>query len=504
MSHILKVENLSKSYPGVRAVDNISFELQRGEVLALLGENGAGKSTLTKMICGVEKPDEGRIFFEGNEVSFDSALDAMKIGISMVHQELSMVGDMSVAENIFINRQPTTKIGTVKWNELYKNTKEFLRKFNLNIPPDVLVKKLSIGTQQLLEILKAISLESKIIILDEPTSSLTDDQIDLLFNLIKTLKKEGYSFIYITHKLNEVFQISDHVIIIRDGRFIKTAPTSELTATQIITMMVGREIKNLYGESSNLRKISEDYYFRVEGLSTKGLYQNISFGVKKGEILGIAGLVGAGRSEMALGIIGSHKRESGRFFKDGAEIFINNPGDAIRNGVAYLTEDRKKLGLYLDCSIKDNLSCMKLEEFSKNGIVQNHRLVEYSTTQVEKYKIAAPSIIQRMMNLSGGNQQKCLLAAWIGINPSVFIIDEPTRGVDVGAKSEIYQTMKDFTDQGKAVVIISSELPELLGICDRILVMYNGEITGEVGKSEFSEETIMHYATGIVRDQAEV
>ncbi|MDR2088839.1 MAG: sugar ABC transporter ATP-binding protein [Clostridiales Family XIII bacterium] len=503
MLHFLRVEGLFKAYPGVQAVNDIGFTLDRKEVLALLGENGAGKSTLTKLICGTEKPDKGKIFIDDREVYFDSAFDAMKLGVNMVHQELSMVGDMSVAENIFINRQPVTRSGRIKWKELYDATRKIMGKFNLDIDPGTIVRKLPMGTQQLLEILKAVSAGAKILILDEPTSSLTIDQIDLLFDLVDTLKREGIAIIYITHKLNEVFRLADRVMVIRDGWHIHTAPVADMSVNKIVSLMVGREIKNLYGEARAIRNQNNSdgaYCFEVRGMTAKDLYSDISFGIKKGEILGVAGLIGAGRSEMALGIVGAHKRTSGSFYKDGKPISIKNPRDAIRRKIAYLTEDRKSLGLYLNYSIALNLCCNKLTAFSGPGFVDKRRLAQYASEQVRLFNIRTPSIDQKVNNLSGGNQQKCLIAAWMGVDPDILIVDEPTRGVDVGAKSEIYRIIKDYADADKSVLLISSELPELLGICDRIMVMHNGRVTGFVDKNAWSEEIIMHYATGTAEE----
>lgn len=497
MSHKLKVENIKKSFPGVLAVDNISFSLEEGEVLALLGENGAGKSTLTKMICGAYMPDEGSIYIDGVKQHFESSYDAMKAGVGMVYQELSMVGSMSVAENIFMNRQPITKYGNIKWDKLYSDTEELLKKFNLDINPKTLVKTLSVGTQQLLEILKAISFNPKVIILDEPTSSLADTEIDLLFKNIDKLKKEGYSFIYITHKLSEVFAIADRFMVMRDGKYIDSKSINEVNEIDIVTMMVGREIKDLYGEDHKNRSISEDCFFEVDNLSAEGLYNNITFGVRRGEIVGFAGLIGAGRTEMALGIFGAHKKDSGTVRLNGAEVQIDSPKDAIKHRIAYLTEDRKKYGLYLRSSVKANLIATNLKKFAKNGFMKNKWIDDYAGKEVERFRIATPSTKQTINNLSGGNQQKGLISMWLGIQPELLIIDEPTRGVDVGAKAEIYENIKRFSDQGKGVVVISSELPELIGLCDRVIVMHQGEIHGEIQKSELSEDLIMQMATGI-------
>jgi ABC-type sugar transport system ATPase subunit len=497
MSPKLKVEHIRKAFPGVVAVNDVSFELGEGEVLALLGENGAGKSTLTKIICGALKPDEGRIIIDGKEQSFDSSYDAMKAGVGMVYQELSMVGSMTVAENIFMNRQPVNKLGNIRWRELYANTEAILKKFELNISPRTLVKTLSVGTQQLLEILKALSFNPKVIILDEPTSSLTDTEIELLFRIIQNLKSEGYSFIYITHKISEVFRIADRVIVMRDGRYIGCKLIDEVTERDIVTMMVGREIRDLYGKEHRSRRISEEYLFEAEDITAAGLYEHISFGVRRGEIVGFAGLIGSGRTEMALGLVGAHRVDSGVTRMHGKAINILTPSDAIRNKIAYLTEDRKKYGLYLRSSVKANVIAPKLRSFSRYGFMKRKSVTEYAIGEVKKYSIATPSVDQKVINLSGGNQQKTLISMWMGIEPELLIIDEPTRGVDVGAKAEIYKNIKAFADQGNGVVVISSELPELIGICDRIFVMHKGQIRGELNKEEFSEDVIMEMATGI-------
>lgn len=493
MAVVLRVEHLRKEFPGVVAVDNVSFDVNEGEVLALLGENGAGKSTISKMICGILTPDKGSIRLNGKELHLHSPKDAAAEGIAMVHQELSMVGEMTVAENIFMNRQPTNKLGMIKWRKFRKDTRALLKSFNLDIKPDVLVKSVPVGVQQLLEIIRVTSMGCRMIILDEPTSSLTDDQVKLMFDIVNQLKKEGCSFIYITHKLDEVKALSDRIVVMRDGCYVGERKTSETSIDEIITMMVGREITQLFGDERQAH-LTDDYVFEVKNLSHEALYEDISFGVKGSEILGIAGLVGAGRTEMALGIVGAHKR-SGKIYKNGKEVSIKSPYDAVKNSIAYVTEDRKGLGLYLDYSISKNILVMKLRQLSnKFGMLLRKGIARDAQQQVQDFGIATPSINQKIGNLSGGNQQKCLLAMWVGINPDVFIIDEPTRGIDVGAKAEIYQMLKGLADKGKAVVVISSELTELLGICDRIVVMGCGKIAGEVEKNEFSEKAIMSLA----------
>ena len=496
MTAVLKVEHLHKEYPGVIAVKDMSFELHRGEVLALLGENGAGKSTMSKMICGIEKPDRGSIYVDGKEVKFKSAMDARNEGITMVHQELTMVPEMTVAENVFMNRQPVNSFGHVNWKELYKDTEKLLGQFKLDIRPQELVKHLTVGTQQLLEIIRATSMDSKIIILDEPTSSLADSQIELMFENVERLKKEGYAFIYISHKLDEIFRIADKVVVMRDGTYVGEEKISDLDQDKIITMMVGRKIEQLFGTEERVYFDEPGYEFEVENLSSGDMYQNVSFGVKKGEILGVAGLIGAGRSEMALGIFGCHKH-TGTVKLNGQKVDIEKPADAIKNGIAYITEDRKNIGLYLEYSIKTNLAVMKMKEFSKAGRIQENLVKRYAEDQIKKFQVATPSKDQIMGYMSGGNQQKCLLAMWMGLNPKVLIIDEPTKGVDVGAKSEIYQMIKQHANEGNSVIVISSELTELLGICDRIMVMHEGTVTGEVEKKDFSEDRIMQFATGM-------
>ncbi|MDO4565005.1 MAG: sugar ABC transporter ATP-binding protein [Clostridia bacterium] len=494
MAEKLRVENIVKSYPGVVAVNDVSFEVLEGEVLALLGENGAGKSTMSKMICGVEKPDSGKILLDGKAVSLNSALDARNHGVAMVHQELSMVGEMSVAENIFMNRQPINALGNIRWHKLYEDTANLLKSFRLDINPRLQVKRLPVGMQQLLEIIRATSMGCKLIILDEPTSSLADEQIQLMFDNINRLRKEGYSFIYITHKLAEVMEIADRVVVMRDGCKVGERSVKDLTVNEIITMMVGREIKQLFGEELKERTLSQDCVFEVKNLCAEPLYRNVNFGVRAGEIVGVAGLIGAGRTEMALGIVHAHKR-SGSILIKGREVKISSPKDAIKHGIAYVTEDRKALGLYLDYSIKNNLLVMQLKNLSNRmGMLKRSGINELAKRQVEDFRVATPSIEQSMNNLSGGNQQKCLLAMWLGIDPEVFIIDEPTRGIDVGAKAEIYQMLKNLAEKGKAVVVISSELTELLGICDRIVVMASGTVQGEVEKENFSEKAVMNYA----------
>ncbi len=496
MDEVLRVEELTKKFPGVLAVDRLSFSLGTGELLAVLGENGAGKSTLTKMISGVIPPDSGRIVLDGRECVSNSAHDAIKVGISMVYQELSMVGSMSIAENIFANRQPINAIGLIQVGKLYKDASELMEKFNLRINPRTLVKHLSMGQQQLIEILKAISQNPKVLILDEPTSSLTETEVALLFGIIEKLKHEGLSFIYITHKLSEVFKLADRVLVMRDGKYIATKRPDEVTTMDLITLMVGREIVDLYSGAQNQGKVGETY-FHVKALSSPGAFRDVSFSLRRGEILGVAGLVGAGRTEMARGIAGLEKLSRGSVELDGEILKIRSVTDAIQKGIAYITEDRKTLGLYLNFPITFNLIAPSLDRFCRAGLMLVKSIDRFARDQVRRFNIKATSLNQKMMSLSGGNQQKCLLSMWMGTTPKVLIFDEPTRGVDVGARSEIYEKIREYTLGGGGAIVVSSDLPELLGICDRIIVMYRGKVRKELSKEEFSEERILAFASGL-------
>jgi ABC-type sugar transport system ATPase subunit len=496
MGDLLRTEHINRSFPGVLAVNDVSISLREGEVLALVGENGAGKSTLSQVLCGALRPDSGQIFLNDQEVSFVSLHEAMQAGIGMVFQELSLVGSLSVAENIFANRQPTGALNNIHWRDLMQMTADLLRKFQLDVTPSMLVKRLSMGRQQMVEVLKALSNNPKLLILDEPTSSLTEGEIAYLFGIINQLKAQGISFIYISHKLSEIFQISGRVAVLRDGKLIGVRDTREVTENDLVAMMVGRKIEDLYGRTRGAAEAP--VYFRVESLSRAGVFHDLSFALHKGEILGFSGLVGAGRTEMARAIIGIDPKDSGRIFLNDRPIHIASPRDAIDHGIAYLTEDRKGQGLFLGLTIKENVVAPTLDRFtSAIGFLQGRKMDDYARRTVESFSIATPSIMQKVRNLSGGNQQKVMVAEWIGIRPQVLICDEPTRGVDVGAKAEIYRILRELASTGTGIIMISSDLPELIGMCDRILVMHDGEISGEVRRKDFSEERILSYAAGL-------
>ena len=497
MANVLTAENITKTFPGVLAVDQVSLSLGRGEILALVGENGAGKSTLMHVLGGSLRPEGGKIYLEGQEVSFGSPEDAIRSGISIVPQELSLVGSLSVAENIFANRQPVGLLNIINWQALYSETEAFLSRFELGINPRRLVKHLSMGQQQILEILKAISTNPKVLILDEPTSSLTESEAAYLLDSIRRLQQQGMSFIYVTHKLFEVFSIASRVVVLRDGKFVGSKGVDEVSENDLVAMMVGRQISNLYGDRQ--RRKPGEAYFRVEGLSRKRRFKDVSFELRRGEILGIAGLVGARRTEIGRAIFGADQLDEGRVYLNGREIRIAQPHDAIKLGIVYLTEDRKAQGLFLTMSVENNLVAPNLEGFtSKAGALLRRKMGAYARGVVSEYSIDTPSIAKKVLNLSGGNQQKVLVATWMGLRPQVIIFDEPTRGVDVGARAEIYQKIQEFASEGTGVILISSDMAELIGMCDRIVVVHDGRITWEAGREDFSEAKILAHAAGLV------
>lgn len=498
MEIILDARNISKSFPGVSAVDNISLKLCKGEILALIGENGAGKSTLINVLGGVQKPDGGQIIINGQSVMFSSSDQAIRAGISVVFQELSLVDGLSIAENIFANRQPIGMLNKINWRQLYQQTQEFLEKFNLELNPRTPVKNLTMGQKQILEILKAISTSPKVLILDEPTSALTEREIKYLFENIRMLRKQDMSFIYITHKLSEVFQIADRVMVMRDGKKSGNERVNNVSENDLISMMVGRKIKNLYGIRGSAFSETETV-LRVVGLNRKNVFEDVNLELRKGEILGLAGLIGAGRTEVGRAIVGVDPKDSGHIYLDGKEVHINNSKDAIIHKIAYLTEDRKKDGLFEGMALSNNIIAPSIENFiSVISFLDRKKINRYVESSVLEFGITTTSIMKKVLYLSGGNQQKVLVAMWMSIQPRVIIFDDPTRGVDVGSKADIYQILKDSASRGVGIIMISSELPELIGVCDRILAFHHGRIMGEVLHKDFSEERIMALAAGIV------
>ncbi len=496
MAELLSLEAVRKAFPGVVAVKDVSLAVGAGEILALVGENGAGKSTLSQMIGGALRPDSGRMLLGGREVSFGSPLDAIRAGIATVFQELSLVGSLSIAENIFANRQPVGALNRIRWRELYAQTAAFLGRFEVTLDPRTLVKRLSKGQQQILEILKALSTEPELLVLDEPTSSLTETETAYLFASIRRLRARGMSVLYITHKLSEVFALADRVAVMRDGALVGSAPTAQTSERQVISMMVGREISDIYGARTGPPPALP--HVEVRGFSRTGKYSGVSFTVRRGEILGLAGLVGSGRTEVARAIVGIDRRDAGEVIVDGVPLRIGNPRDAIRAGLVYVTEDRKDLGLYLNMALRDNVVAPSLQEFtSPLGFLQGGRISAFANGAARTFSIATPSVLKKVGLLSGGNQQKTLIATWMSTHPRFVIFDEPTRGVDVGARQDIYRKIRELSGKGITALVISSELPELIGMCDRILVMHRGTIRGEVQRDAFSEELILSYATGL-------
>ncbi|QUI22461.1 sugar ABC transporter ATP-binding protein [Vallitalea pronyensis] len=499
--YILEVKDIEKNFPGVKALNKVNLKLKKGEVHALIGENGAGKSTLMQTLCGIHKPCAGNIYIEDEQVTFQSAQEANAQGISIVYQELSLVQNLTVAENIFANRQPVKKWNIIDRDQLHEDTRHMLQLFDVdNIKPDMLVKELSVANQQIIEILKAMSLNPKILILDEPTSSLTEVEVNKLFENIRKMKNMGITFIYISHHLQEIFQIADRVTILRDGQYVCDAQVKDIDEEYLVKNMVGREIKNMYGQRTENQGIGETI-LEVKQISRKKMFKDISFSVRAGEIVGFAGLVGAGRTEVGRGIFGAEPIESGEIYIKGKKVNIRSPKDAIRQGIGYMSEDRKYDGLYLNFSIRDNFIANKLERFTRGLFLKDNKMEAYAKASIEKFSVVTPDHTRAIANLSGGNQQKVMLGEWCDIKPKVLIVDEPTRGVDIGAKTEIYQHLRNLAAEGVAVIVISSDLMEVLGISDRIMVMKSGELVCEMDRHEATEENVIAYATGIALDE---
>ncbi len=498
----LEMRNITKSFPGVRALDGVTFDLRQGEVHALVGENGAGKSTLMKILGGVYPHPEygGAIFIEGAEQHFGGVREAEKAGIAVIYQELSLVREMSVGENIFLGREPRT-LGVIRWEELYRRARELLSDLHLAIDPHIPVRSLGIGQQQLVEIAKALSQNARILVLDEPTAALTDSEVETLFTILNKLRARGVGMIYISHKLNEVFRISDRVTVLRDGKTVDTNVTSELTEEQVISRMVGREVGDIFPQVDHERgeTIFEARNFSVEDpvVTGKKLIDNVSFSVRRGEVLGIAGLMGAGRSDLLMAIFGAHAgRVSGEVVLEGRHVQIHSPAQAIKQGIGFVTEDRKRFGLVLDQTILNNMTLACLRRISGRFITSIDAESAAGERAMKDLRVKANSVFTVAGTLSGGNQQKIVLAKWLLTNPRVLFLDEPTRGIDVGAKQEIYAQINRLAKSGLAIVLVSSELPEVLGMSDRVLVLHEGKVTGEFSRLAATPENVMACATG--------
>lgn len=473
---LLEVRHVTKVFPGVVALDDVSFSVLPGEVHAVAGENGAGKSTLMKIIMGQYKATSGEVWFDGKPANFEKPAQALDAGLSMIYQEISALTNLTVAQNIFLGREPLTPLGLIDHKKQITDTREIIKKFNFAIDPTTRLSELSIAQMQVIEIIKAVSMDSKLIVMDEPTSSLSSDESQELFKTIGMLKAQGVAIIYISHRMEEIFNLADRVTVFRDGKLIGTHLVSEVTPSSLVTMMVGREINNLFPKEE---VEPGEVIFEAKNLTSDGVFRNISFSVRKGEILGLAGLVGAGRTEIVRTIFGLDPLSSGEMFMDGEKLRIKNCGDAIRHGIAMVSEDRKSVGLVLCRSLLENIALPNLHQFSK-GQLLNHKTERKACEEISKtLRTKCSSIDQRAESLSGGNQQKVVISKWLLTNPRLMILDEPTRGIDVGAKAEIHALISKLAKEGMAVIMISSEMPEILGMSDRILVIGDGEIRGE-------------------------
>lgn len=493
-TRLLEMNKITKKFPGVHALKSVDFELIAGEVHALLGENGAGKSTLMKVLGGIHQLNEGKIRINGIETEINNVKDAQKNGISIIHQEIVLVPYLSIAENIYLGREPLLKSGFINFDMMVENSKRFLDDFDLDMDAKTPVGKLTVAQQQMIEIIKAVSFDSKIIIMDEPTSSLTDKEVDFLFKTIQNLKAKGVGMVYISHRMNELFKITDRITVMRDGEYIGTVVTKETTNDQLISMMVGRELTSFYNRSYNEK--SEESVLSVQHLTRKGVLEEINFDLKKGEILGFSGLMGAGRSELMKCLFGIDIFHEGEVCVNGNKITIKNPNDAINNGLAYVPENRKEQGLFLGKPVDYNITIKILDKFMKFFRVDHHYEDEQVHNYINELSIKTPNASQKVGNLSGGNQQKVLISRWLATKPKILILDEPTRGVDVGAKAEIYSIMNRLIHEGVSIIMISSELPEIINLSDRVAVMSKGKISKILDKDEISQEKIMYYATG--------
>jgi inositol transport system ATP-binding protein len=489
---VLSMKNINKSFPGVRALSNVELHVRKGTVHALMGENGAGKSTLMKCLIGIYRQDTGTITFKGEDLDITNTHYALSKGISMIHQELSPIPQMTVAENIFLGREPRTWYGLVDMRKMNRMCGELLQRLGIKIQPTRKMHELSIANMQLSEIAKAVSYDSDLIIMDEPTSAITEAEVEVLFRIIRSLKAEGRSIIYITHKMDEVFKITDEVTVFRDGQYIATSPTAEMTRDMLIERMVGRTLTDMFHKES--AEISEPV-LEVEHLTGRG-FKDVSFHLKRGEILGIAGLMGAGRTELMEGVYGM-RRSTGRVTVHGKPTVIKSPADAIQAGMALLTEDRKLTGLYINATVRDNIFIANIHQYLMGPFIKKKKIEGDCQRMREVMRIKTPSLREIIKNLSGGNQQKVLIARWLLTEPDILILDEPTRGIDVGAKSEIYRLMTELVRSGKSIIMISSELPEILGMSDRIVVMHEGDKVGELSREEATQEKILTMATGM-------
>ena len=491
---VLEMKRIVKRYPGVVALDEVDFDLRAGEVHALVGENGAGKSTLVKVLAGATPRDAGEIYLDGQKTEVLSPHHAQELGISMIYQEFNLSPYLSVAENIFLGREPLRQRSPfIDWSRMYKDARNILAKIDVSLDVRRPVNELSVAEQQMVEIGKALSFNAKILVMDEPSATLTEHELESLFNLIRSLKQQGMGIIYISHRMEELFEVGDRVTVMRDGKRIDTRDVGEVQKEQIIRMMVGRKITEEFPKQQFERGRE---ILRVEGLNRASALKDISFSVHRGEIVGLTGLVGAGRTELARAVFGADPIDSGVIFLDGRKVKIRSPQDAIKLGIGLLTEDRKNQGLVIGMKVRENVTLSGLQILVRRIFIDRKKERVETERYVRELQIKTPGIEQLVKNLSGGNQQKVVLAKWLFTKSRMLLFDEPTRGIDVGAKREIYRLINELVSRDVGVVFISSELPEVIGMCDRILVMHEGRIVAEIAHSEVTQEKVMHYATG--------
>jgi ABC-type sugar transport system ATPase subunit len=498
---ILRMTGISKRFPGVKALDNVQIELYKGEVHALMGENGAGKSTLMKILSGVYLPDSGMIEYKGKQVVWSNPLEARANGISVIHQELNISPNLTIGENILMGTKlPKNRFGMINWKEIHERADALLKSIGSDLNPRTLVSSLSVAQQQMVEIARSLSFKAEVLIMDEPTATLTDKEIDKLFGIINDLKQQGVAIVYISHRMDEIFKVSDRCTVLRDGQWIASMPIGDTNPERLVQLMVGRELKELFQRQDVQVSVQDKKpILEVKGISDKKIVKNVDLKVYPGEVVGLAGLVGAGRTELVRAIFGCTERTGGEIFIEGKKVNINSPVDAIANGIALVPESRKEQGLFLEMSVKENILMAVLRNFRKTGILQWNTINKRSQEYIQKLGIKVSSPDQKVVNLSGGNQQKVVLARWLSIQPKVLLLDEPTRGVDVGAKTEIHKIMHELAKTGLGILMISSELPEILGVSDRILVMHEGRIRANLSREEATQEKIMYYATGEIQ-----
>lgn len=495
MDKILELKDIVKVFPGVKALDGVNLEIIRGEIHALVGENGAGKSTLMKILSGIYRPTNGKVFFDGKEIMLENTKQAQELGITIIHQEFSLIPYLNAVENIFLGRELRKRNGLLDKKLMREKAQELLKRIDVEVNLEKSVDGLSVAEQQFIEIAKALSVNANFLILDEPTATLTEGEVAHLFNLMRTLKKNGVTMIFISHHMDEIFEISDRFSVLRDGKWIGTEATNKVTKDDIIRMMVGRDLKETFPQHACL-EIEKEVLLEVKRLKNKRV-KDVSFTLNKGEILGICGLVGSGRTEVVRALIGADKVMEKEIFMKGKKVDIKSPYEALKYSIALIPEDRKNQGLVLESSVKSNVSLSGLNKITnKFNFIDKEKEINIVEKYVSSLKIKTPDIYRLVKNLSGGNQQKVVIAKCLNTGCEILIFDEPTRGIDVGAKAEIYKLMRELVDKGISIIMISSELPEILGMSDRILVMYKGKITGEISSKEANQEKIMYYATG--------